>query len=103
MNKIKNIENVSLIIMRPSAYTKCQIGQDWFYNDFEVSFMPGEYYPDYIEVNDFVQENIEGKELNIEQASRILYDFLPEYQPFELSVTDHIRNCKTHFDVDVII
>lgn len=104
MHRLQNNEKVTEIVMRPFAYTKCQIGQDWFKNDFEAVFIPGDYYPDYMEVEKYIQENIEGKELNIEQAARTLYDFLySEYKPRRLRVTDYIRDCKTHFDVDVTI
>lgn len=104
MTKIPNKENVKEIVMYPTAYTKCKIGQDWFLNRFEVHFMPNKFYPDYMQVNAFIQEQIEGKEMNIEQATRCLYEFLSyEYSPSEIRVIDHIRDCKTHFDVDVII
>lgn len=104
MKKLKNIEKVTSITMYPFAYTKCQIGQDWYKNQFEVYFIPDNYYPDYMEVEQFIQEKIEGKELNIEQASRILYDFLfEEYKPHSIRVINHIHGCKTHFDVDVAI
>lgn len=104
MAKIPNNENVKTIIMYPIAYTKCRIGQDWFLNRFEVHFTPNDCYPDYMEVNAFIQENIEGKELNIEEAAKTLYDYLKcEYKPNELQVTNHIRDCNTHFNVDVVV
>lgn len=104
MNKLPNVEKVAEIVMKPFAYTMCQIGQDWFRNSFEVVFVPGDCYPDYMEVEKYVQENIEGKELNIEQAARLLYDFLhDEYNPRQLTVYNHIKDCKTHFDVDIAI
>ena len=76
-----NKENVSQIVMRPTAITKCKIGQDWFKSDFECLFTPGDYYPDYMEVDKFIMDIIDGQELNIEEAARLLYDFLMEYQP----------------------
>lgn len=103
MNKIPNKEHVAYIIMRPTAYTKCKIGQDWYKCEFEARFTPGSCYPDYIEVNKFVMDEIDGKELNIEEAARILYDHLMDYNPQELEVVNHIKGCKTHFDVDVLI
>lgn len=103
MNRILNKEKVSSITMMPTAYAKCKIGQDWYRCDFEVHFVPGDCYPDYMEVNSFVMSEIDGKELNIEEAARILYDHLIQYQPEELEVTNHIKGCKTHFDVDVTI
>lgn len=104
MTKLENKENVREIIMYPTAYTKCQIGQDWFMNRFEVHFFPNKCYPDYMEVANFIQENIEGKELNIEQAAEVIRNFLEsEYNPKKVTVINHIRECRTHFDVDVII
>lgn len=103
MNRIKNVEAVQTITLFPTAYTKCQIGQDWFLNEFEVRFIPDKYYPDYMEVDAFIQENIEGKEMNIEKAVKTLKDFLLKYEPVRVDITDHIRKCKTHFNVDVTV
>lgn len=103
MTKIENKENVSRIIMKPTAVSKCKIGQDWYKMAFEVEFIPGECYPDYIEVNDYVMAEIDGKELNIEEASGMLYEMLSAYEPKSLKVTNHITGCKTHFDVDVTV
>ena len=104
VTKIENIEKVTTIVMNPVAFVKCQIGQDWYKCDFEVTFIPNTYYPDYMEVSKFVEENIDGQELNIEQAAKILHDFLEEtYEPESVMVCNHIRGCKTHFDVDVYV
>ena len=104
MNGIPNKENATKIVMFPTAYTKCRIGRDWFFNRFEVIFIPKDFYPDYMKVDDFIQKNIEGKEMNIEEAAKTLYDYLKdEYKPSEVRVIDHIKDCKTHFDVDVTI
>lgn len=103
MDKIENKEGVALIVMRPTAFTKCKIGQDWYKCEFTVFFTPGMCYPDYMEVNTYIMENIDGKELNIEEAARMLYDFLRLYEPKALKVENHISGCKTHFDVDITI
>lgn len=103
MEKLKNTQGISMIIMHPVAYTKCQIGQDWYKNEFEISFAPGDIYPDYMEVKDWIMENIDGKELNIEDVVDKIYSFIQdEYAPKDLEVTDDIKGCKTHFDVTVI-
>lgn len=102
MEKIKNTQDISTIIMKPTAYTKCKIGQDWYKNELEIEFIPFESYPDYMEVNSYVMEEIDGQELNIEDVVYQIYEHLMKYEPMYLSVTDHIKGCKTHFDVDVI-
>lgn len=104
MKRLGNIENVKKIVMRPTACVKCQLGQDWYKCDFEVEFEPAGYYPDYMEVEKFVENYIDGKDLNIEQAARLLCDFLKEaYEPKNVTVCNHVRGCKTHFDVDVTV
>lgn len=103
MTKIENEQEVSLIIMKPVAYTKCAIGQDWYKNLLEITFMPNSCYPDYMEVNEWVMKEIDGKELNIEDVVANVYDYIKrEYDPLDLSVKDNIVGCKTHFDVVVI-
>lgn len=103
MTKIPNNEQVAMIVMKPRAYTKCQIGQDWFLNCFKVLFKPNKCYPDYMEVQSYISKNIEGKEMNIEVAAYALKKYLEQYEPLSVVVIDHITNCNTHFDVDVII
>lgn len=103
IKKLENNENVTEIVMRPTACVKCQIGQDWYQCQFEAIFIPSVYYPDYIEVQEFVMDEIDGETLNIEQAARSLYDFLSMYGPKSLKVINHVHGCKSHFDVDVRI
>lgn len=103
MNKIKNIENVKQIVMHPSACVKCQIGRDWYKCDFDVYFTPGQFYPDYMEVEKYVMDNIDGRELNIEQAGKILKGYLEQYIPDELEVVVNVSGNKVHFDVEVTL
>ena len=102
MNKIKNTQKIAMITMNPTACTLCAIGQDWFKNELEIIFMPGDCYPDYMEVEDWIMKNIDGKELNIEDVVQKIYDFIAEtYQPKDLTVTDNVSGCKSHFNVSV--
>ncbi len=102
MTKIKNIQEIAEIIMKPIAYTKCAIGQDWYKNELEIIFNPNDCYPDYMEINEWIMTEIDGKEFNIENVVDMIYNFLMKtYQPDNLKVIDRIIGCKTHFDVIV--
>lgn len=103
MNKLTNKEHVKEIIMKPTACVFCRIGKDWYSCRFVALFYPALYYPDYMEVQQFITEHIDGHELNIEEAGRVLYDHLKEYEPDDLIVTVEVEDCKTHFDVEVTI
>ena len=48
-------------------------------------------------------KHIDGQELNIEQAARVLYDHLLQYSPRELEVSADVPENKVHFAVTVTI
>jgi len=97
---IKNIQSIKKIVMKPTAITKCQIGQDWYKHEFVIEFVPDNFYPDYMEEESWIMNNIDGKELNIEDAVDVLYKHLEElYAPKELHIIDNIIGNKVHFDV----
>lgn len=103
VTRIPNVERVARITMNAHALVKCEIGQDWYNCYLEAEFVPGEYYPDYMQVDEFVMHEIDGQEKNIEVVARELYDFLAQFCPKSLKVVNHVRGCKTHSDVDVVI
>ena len=101
MKKIKNLQNISRVIMRPFAECKCAIGRDWYHIDFEIVFIPRNYYPDYMDTTDFISKNINGRELNIEEAVDVIFEHLRTYEPMGLSVTANVESVTTHFPVSV--
>ena len=103
MNKIENTQGINLIVMKPDAYTVCELGGDHYKNELEISFQPDSYYPDYTEVQDWIMNNIDGKTLNIEDVVDKMYKFLQDtYHPAVLEVRNEVKGCRTHFDVTVI-
>ena len=99
---IENTQGIDRIVMRPKACCKCVIGNDWYINDFTIEFIPDKVYPDYMDVNAWIMENIDGHALNIEDAVKRLYNHLEGgYSPKKLSVTTDVKGAKTHFDVTV--
>ena len=102
MKTIKNTQKVTRIIMKPVAITKCIIGSDWYRNDLEIEFYPAETYPDYMEIDDFIFNEVDGKEYNIEDVVDVIHGMLIDtYCPRKVVVRDRVTNSKTHFDVIV--
>ena len=99
---IKNLEGITMIIMKPFANCLCKLGQDWYHIDFEATFIPGDYYPDYMDIQRDITEKINGKELNLEEAVDILYGILEAYKPQNMSVRAVVNKSTTHFPVEVI-
>lgn len=101
--KIENTQNISKIIMKPWTIFKCQIGQDWFKNNLTIEFVPDKCYPDYMDVVEYMKDEIDGAEMNIEDMLDKVYTWLNEtYSPKSLKITDTVIGSKTHFDVTVI-
>lgn len=102
MTHIPNNEGIKSIIMKPTVSTLCAIGQDWFQSQLTITFIPNDCYPDYIEVQKWIMDNIDGKEMNIEHVVKAIYDFLAnEYKPKALIIENYVEKCKSHFDVIV--
>lgn len=100
--KIENSQNIGEIVMYPIAVCKCAIGQDWYTNRFTVTFVPGNCYPDYMDVDAWLTENVRGKEFNIEDALEVFGQYLlKEYDPVHLSVETEVKDVLTHFPVRV--
>lgn len=103
MNRIENKQNINLIIMKPDAYCRCELGGDFYKNSLEINFLPDKCYPDYTEVQEWIMQNIDGMTLNIEDVVSKVYDFLMDtYQPLEVEIRNEVTGCRTHFDVTVI-
>lgn len=100
--KIENREKIISIEMYPTAICRCKIGRDLYTNKFKIIFAPDRVYPDYMDVDAWILNNIDGKDLNIEEAVNLLYEYLQsEYQPAALTVETSVDDAKTHFPVKV--
>lgn len=103
MKKIPNKQGINMIIMEPVSYNICEIGGDHYQNKYTITMNPGDTYPDYMEVQAWIMENIDGKTLNIEDAVAMIYDMLEhEFHPVNLQVETEVEGCRTHFNVTVI-
>jgi hypothetical protein len=100
---IANEQNINKIIMKPTAITLCDIGNDWYKNNLEIHFEPDKYYPDYMKVEKWIMEKIDGERLNIEEVVNNVYEMLMRtYKPHKLKIIDVVTGNKVHFDVTVI-
>lgn len=98
---IENTQRITEIKMKPFAECKCVIGQDWYHIDYDVDFIPGNFYPDYMKVSAFIADEINGRELNIEDAVDKLGKYLEGYGPKKLIVRADVKNVTSHCPVIV--
>ena len=90
---IKNEYKVTSITISGEAKCFCPLGQDWYTNRFTMELQPDEVIPDYCEIDRYIDENINGKHYIIEEAVKILYEYLastyaPDFLRVSSSVTD---------------
>ena len=99
---LENTQGIDKITMRPVVHNKCVIGGDWYTNQLTIVFCPRRYYPDYMQVQEWLMKEVDGKDYNIEDVVSKVYHFLDRiYEPSSLEVTTEVVGCKTHFDVKV--
>lgn len=98
---VKNEYGVKRVTIYPEAICYCPLGKDWYTNKFEASMAVGEVIPDYCEVEKWLDENIRGKSLIIEDAVARFRKYLTEtYSPVALEVTSSVKDAK-HFPVRI--
>ena len=100
---IKNEKyNIKEINMYPTAICFCPLGNDWYKNKFCVTMQPSSIIPNYCEIEEWLDDNIRGESLIIEEAISIFYSYLNEtYRPITLEIKSHVEDAK-HFPVEVI-
>lgn len=99
MASFENKYNISNIKMSKKIHNLCTIGQDWFTNNLEITFIPDKIIPDYIIVDDMIQQ-YEGKELVIEEVVSGIIEDLKQFKPKYIKVKS-IVNDAMHLPVEV--
>ena len=101
--RFENTMNVRLITMKlRNLKIFCHIGKSWYTLNADVEFRPNKIIPDYIEVQNFLNEHIVNKELTIEVATANILDYLTtEYNPIDVTVKSNV-NDAIHFEVEVL-
>ena len=99
MARFNNTYNISKIFMKKRIHNLCTIGQDWFSNNLEITMIPGNIIPDYIEIDEMVQKYDE-KEYIIEEVIDKIIEELKEYKPKYVKVVSKVDDAK-HLEVYV--
>lgn len=98
---VENNYGIDKIVIHPEAKCFCPLGADWYTNHFEVTIGPDQKIPDYCALDVYIAENINGKELIIEEAVDLLYQHIVSiYQPRSCRIVSHVNDAG-HSDVSV--
>lgn len=100
MIKLKHTQGLSNIHMHFEMQLYCPQGFEHYTGTFDVDFVPGDFIPDYCELDKLFREKC-GSNLIVEDAVEWVYNTLKnEYSPVGLKVTMSVQNAL-HFDVTV--
>lgn len=100
--KLENKQGINTITMKPRAVCFCPLGDDWYTNEFLISIDVADYYPDYCDIEKFLNEKVRGKSLIIEDAVEIVYDYIAEeLNPDWIEVTSCVNDVTSHSPVVV--
>lgn len=88
MARFVNRMNISIIGFRKSVRCWCPIGKSFCTYEIDASMSPDATIPDYMEVEGYVNNSINGKDLTMEDAAAMVRDYLVnEYRPKRVSVS----------------
>lgn len=103
MNKIKNIQNIKKIIIKPKVHCYCPLGKDWYDMQLYIKIKVADYYPDYCDIRTFINEKIQGKEMIIEDVLYTVKNFIETYEVKKVTVKGVVDMIDSHPPVEVTI
>lgn len=98
--KFENTQGITEIRMNKNVRAFCPMGNDWYCGRVDIILTPGEYIPDYVEVDQFFS-TLDGKQLILEEVVNEVFNyFVKEYSPYGLEVSCY-SNDAVHLPVTV--
>lgn len=90
---IENNFNIGEIVIYQKAHCYCQLGEDWYTNNFRIEIKVDKKIPDYCEVDKFIKNKIENAHLIIEEACKAVLDyFINELNPLQVVVESTVED-----------
>lgn len=100
---MKNEYKVKEIIINERIRCYCPLGKDWYSGDLEAQIFVDEEIPDYLDVDNFIKNEIDGKAYIIEETAHMFYEYLMNtLHPVSLHVTATVKDA-THAPVVIKI
>lgn len=100
MSTIKNSQGISLITFSANVRCFCPMGNDYYTNQFDVSFVPDEFIPDYCDIDEFL-DGMNDAQLIIEDAVNSVFEYMKNtYFPIHLEVSSTVTDA-VHLPVTV--
>lgn len=101
MAMFKNTMGINKISLLPTVKCVCAIGKVLCTYNFEIEMVPGEMIPDYLEVQEFMDNEIHMHFLTMEDATAAVANYLTEtYKPISGTVACTCVDSK-HFPARV--
>ena len=89
--EIHNSQGISKITYNQITHNYCPIGRDWYTSNVRIEMAPGFLIPDYMELDKFIKDSINQKEMIIETVVEQIYLFIEEhFKPKWLRVTNTV-------------
>lgn len=100
---VGNVYGIRNVTIDVNAKCFCPLGNDWYTNQFHIDMDVANCIPDYVELDKWVDENINGQSMIIEAAVAKVREYIvKEYKPISCTVRSYVDDAK-HSDVCVSI
>ena len=102
MAKFSNEMGITEIHMKiKNVKMFCPIGKAWYTGNYNIIFVPDQTIPDYIEIQEWIDENLTSQSFTIEYSCSKLRDYLNTYNPHYVKVDCNVTDAA-HFEVTVM-
>lgn len=88
---VKNKYGIKNVTIDAEAKCYCPLGKDWYTNQFTIDIDVAADIPDYVKLDEWIAENINGHSMIIEEAVATVYEHvMDEYNPYNCSVRSYV-------------
>lgn len=100
MAAFDNTMGITKIEFQCRTRNYCPLGEDMYTNQFTVVFIPSGQIPDYVDIQNDINNNVDGKDMTVEDAVEAVYNIVDRFKPEKLCVESYADDA-VHFPVTV--
>lgn len=101
MAKFRNVMGITKIKFEKDVHCYCPLGESWCTYHIMVTMLPTDTIPDYCEIEQYIDKEVDNKEMTIESATAAVKDYL--FSMYDMAMVRVSTSCADakHFPVMV--
>ena len=91
-HSFENKYGISRITLIKKIHCYCRLGGDWYTNQLQIVFNPGDEIPDYVYLDKAIEESCERQDLIIEEVIDKIYHIIKDQCPscYDIHISSYV-------------